>query len=71
MTVGLSYDGAAAGTTSYVLQLSTMAVVASNDPNFAIILPQTITYAENRIYRDLDLLFTSIASTSYLSLIHI
>ena len=65
MTTGLSYDGAAAGTTSYVLQLSTMAVVASNDPNFAIILPQTITYAENRIYRDLDLLFTSIASTSY------
>jgi len=65
MTVGLSYDGTAAGTTSYVLQISTMAVVSSSDTNFATILPQTITYAENRIYRDLDLLFTSIASTSY------
>ena len=65
MTTGLSYDGTATGTTSYVLQISTMAVVSSSDTNFATILPQMITYAENRIYRDLDLLFTSIASTSY------
>jgi hypothetical protein len=65
MTTGLSYDGTVAGTTSYVTQIATMAVVEENDPAFQIILPQMITYAENRLYRDLDFLFTSIATTSY------
>lgn len=65
MTTGLSYDGTVAGTTSYVSQIATMAVVAPNDPNFLIILPQAITYAENRIYRDVDFLFTSISTTAY------
>jgi len=65
MTTGLSYDGSVAGTTSYVTQIATMAVVDAADPAFQIILPQMITYAENRIYRDLDFLFTSIATTAY------
>jgi len=65
MTTGLSWDGSVAGTTSYKTQIATMAVVAETDPAFLIILPQMITYAENRMYRDLDFLFTSIATTSY------
>ena len=65
MTTGLSYDGTVAGTTSYISQISTMAVVEPNNPEFLVILPQMITYAENRMYRDLDFLFTSVASTAY------
>lgn len=65
MTTGLSYDGTVTGTTSYVTQIATMAVVEPTDPAFVIILPQMITYAENRIYRELDFLFTSIATTAY------
>lgn len=65
MTTGLSYDGSVAGTTSYKTQIATMAVVEENDTAFTAILPQMITYAENRIYRDLDFLFTSVANTSY------
>jgi hypothetical protein len=59
MTTGLSYDGTVAGTTSYVQQIATMAVVESTDPAFQIVLPQMITYAENRMYRDIDFMFTS------------
>lgn len=65
MTTGLSYAGTVAGTTSYIGQIATMAVVESNDAAFVAILPQMITYAENRIYRDIDFLFTSIANSSY------
>lgn len=65
MTVGLSYDGTVAGTTSYITQISTMAVVEPTNDAFLAILPQMITYAENRIYRELDFLFTSIATTAY------
>jgi hypothetical protein len=42
-----------------------MAVVEENNADFLKILPQMITYAENRMYRDIDFLFTSEASTSY------
>lgn len=65
MTTGLSYDGSVAGTNSYKTQIATMAVVAETDPAYLTILPQMITYAENRMYRDLDFLFTSVATTSY------
>jgi len=65
MTTGLSYNGATAGTNSYVQQIATMAVVEANNADYLIILPQMITYAENRIYRDLDFLFTSISTTAY------
>ena len=52
-----------AGTTSYVSQIANMAVVSPTDANFLIVLPQMITYAENRMYRDLDFLVTSDALT--------
>ena len=65
MTTGLSYAGTVAGTTSYITQIATMAVVEENNADFLKILPQMITYAENRIYRDLDFLSTSTAVTGY------
>ena len=51
MTTGLTYN-------QYVTQLANLAVVETTDTNFQTLLPQCITYAENRIYRDLDLLST-------------
>ena len=65
MTTGCSYDGSVTGTFSYVQQIATMAVVEQTDPAFQVILPSMISYAENRMYRDLDFLFTSIATTAY------
>lgn len=65
MTTGLSYDGSVAGTNSYVQQIATLAVVEPNDPNFLIILPQTISYAENRLCRDLDFLSTVTTNINY------
>jgi hypothetical protein len=58
MTTGLTY-------TTYVSQIATMAVVDSADPAFVTILPQMITYSENRLCRDLDFLFTSTSITGY------
>ena len=52
MTTGLTYS-------QYVTQIATMAVVAETDPAFVTILPLMITYAENRMYRDIDFMFTS------------
>ena len=52
MTTGLTYS-------QYVTQIATMAVVAETDSAFVTILPQMITYAENRMYRDIDFMFTS------------
>jgi hypothetical protein len=65
MTTGLSYAGTVVGTTSYVEQIATMAVVEEDNAEFLKILPQTITYAENRMYREIDFLFTSASSTAY------
>lgn len=65
MTTPMSYDGSVSGTTSYITQMATMAVVAETDPAFLAILPQMIVYAELRMYRDLDFLFTSGVSTAY------
>jgi len=61
----MSYDGSVSGSTSYITQMATMAVVAETDPAFLTILPQMIVYAELRMYRDLDFLFTSGSSTAY------
>lgn len=58
MTTGLTY-------TTYKTQIATMAVVEETDPAFVTILPQMLTYAENRIYRDLDFLFTSTSVQGY------
>jgi hypothetical protein len=52
MTTGLTYS-------QYVTQIATMAVVGETDSAFVTILPQMITYAENRMYRDIDFMFTS------------
>jgi len=58
MTTGLSYDGSVAGTASYVTQIAEMAVVPATDANYVRTPSGMITYAENRIYRDLDFLVT-------------
>ena len=52
MTTGLTYA-------TDVDQIATMAVVDPTDAAFQTILPQMITYAENRMYRDIDFMFTS------------
>jgi hypothetical protein len=50
---------------SYVQQIAEMAVVDQTDANYLAILPAMITYAENRMYRDLDFMFTSTSITGY------
>lgn len=77
MTTGLSYAGTVSGTDSYVQQLANLAVVKLDltdlalpvlqrtDP-FNILIPQAITYAENRIYRDLDFLATVNVNANYM-----
>lgn len=54
--MGLTYP-------QYVNQIALLAVVNPNDSNFQALLPSMIDYAELRIYRDLDLLSTSVAVT--------
>ena len=49
---------------SYVAQISNIMVISSSDPNFQTFLPGAIDYAEGRLYRELDLLATSIVDTS-------
>ncbi len=46
--------------TTYVNQLSNLMVVGSTDANFQTFLPGCIDYAEQRIYRELDLLATQV-----------
>lgn len=60
MTTGLTYS-------TYKTQIATLAVVEENDPAFLTILPQMITYAENRMCRDLDFLQFSDTSVATLS----
>lgn len=43
---------------TYVAQISNLTVIPSTDANFITFLPGCIDYAEQRIYRDLDLLYT-------------
>lgn len=50
---------------TYKTALATLSVVPETDPNWLAILPDTIDYAELRIYRDLDLLSTVKTDTSY------
>jgi len=49
MATALTYD-------DYVNQIATMAIIPSDDPNYLTIIPQMISYAEDRIQRDLDFL---------------
>lgn len=69
MTTPMSYDGTVpvngVASTSYITQIATMAVVPVNDAAYLTILPQMIAYAELRMYRDLDFLFTSGSTSAY------
>jgi hypothetical protein len=42
---------------TYTTALSGLTIISSNDTNFQNILPSTINYAEQRIYREIDFLF--------------
>lgn len=55
--MALDYD-------TYKSQLANLMVVPSTDSNFTTFLPGCITYAEQRIYRELDLLYTQITDAS-------
>lgn len=50
--------------TTYVSQLSNLMLVGSTDANFQTFLPGCIDYAEQRIYRDLDLVQTTVIDTT-------
>lgn len=49
--------------TTYVSQVSNLMVIPSSDPNFVTMLPGMIDYAEQRVYRELDLLYTQATDT--------
>lgn len=49
---------------TYVTALSTLMVTTTADANFVAILPDIIDYAEQRSYRDLDLLATTVRDSS-------
>lgn len=49
---------------TYVTELSTLAVQNQTDSSFVAILPACIDYAEQRIYRELDLLATNIVDST-------
>lgn len=55
----MSYDY-----TGYQTALATLMATITTDPNFVAILPDCIDYAEQRIYRELDLLNTRFIDTS-------
>lgn len=50
--------------TSYVAELANLGAYVQTDQNFVANLPACIDYAEQRLYRELDLLDTSIADYS-------
>jgi hypothetical protein len=49
---------------SWVSSLANMLPVASNDPGFVTVLPNIIDDAEQRLYRDLDLLSTDFSDST-------
>lgn len=50
--------------TTYISQLANMMPANSSDPNFQTMAPGSIDYAEQRLYRELDLLATVITDTT-------
>ena len=50
--------------TTYVSQTANLIVVSSNDPNYQTMLPGMIDYAEQRIYRELNLIATQVRDIS-------
>lgn len=53
--------------TQFVTQLANMLVVPSDDVNYLAALPNIITDAEQRVYRELDLLSTIVTATGALT----
>jgi len=51
----------------FVATIANETVITATDPNFVQILPQAIAYAEDRIYRELDLLSTVVRDSSALT----
>ena len=49
---------------TYTAALAELMVTPSTDPNFVAIEPSIIDYAEQRIYRELDLLGTNITDST-------
>jgi len=49
---------------SYVSQIANLLVISSADTNFQTMLPGMIDYAEQRIYRELDLLYAQVTDAS-------
>lgn len=49
---------------NYVEQISNLMVIGSTDTNFQTMLPGMITYAEQRCYRELDLVATQITDAT-------
>jgi hypothetical protein len=52
---------------TFVSELANMVPISSGDGNFQTMLPGSIDYAENRIYRELDLLFTQVTDSTTLT----
>jgi hypothetical protein len=50
--------------TTYSSQLANLMVQSQTDPNFVTFLPGCIDYAEQRLYRELDLLVSRINSSA-------
>lgn len=50
--------------TQYVTELANFFPISSGDANFSTFLPGNVEYAEQRIYRELDLLFTQVTDDS-------
>lgn len=48
----------------YKTALSTLTAITEDDPNFEIIIPNAIDYAEQRIYRELDMLTEDVRDSS-------
>ena len=53
--------------TTYVAQVSNLLVVPSTDANFQTMLPGMIDYGEQRVYRELDLLYTQTIDSGVVS----
>lgn len=49
---------------SYVSALSTLTAISSTNADFVAILPSAIDYAEQRLYRELDMLVEDVADSS-------
>lgn len=50
--------------TTYISQIANLVVISSADANFHTMVPGMIDYAEQRIYRELDLLYTRVTDAT-------